>query len=169
MPSLLHTCHSFELAGKVEWKVWSKEGMRPPNVPADPSKTYKHGGWQGWGHWLGTGNIKTMLFLPFDEALGVAHSLRLVSSTEWKAWRKEGMRPPNVPSHPDQFYKHGGWQGWGHWLGTGNTPGGYHPRPKPSATARAPTPTPGGRCSTRRTYPATTGPGTGAANTEKLP
>ena len=59
-------------------------------------------------------------FLPYDEALAVAQSLGLANRKEWKVWSKEGMRPANVPSHPDRTYKHGGWQGWGHWLGTGN-------------------------------------------------
>jgi len=29
------------------------------------------------------------------------------------------MRPAGVPSAPDRVYKDGGWQGWGHWIGTG--------------------------------------------------
>ena len=113
---------SLGLASQKEWKAWCKEGMRPPNVPADPDQAYKDGGWQGWGHWLGTGNqqARHKQFLPFDEALAVARSLGLASQYEWQAWCKEGMRPPNVPSNPDSTYKDGGWQGWGHWLGTGN-------------------------------------------------
>ena len=81
----------------------------------------------GWGHWLGTGNVHggvLQQFLPFGEALAVVQSLRLASSKEWRVWCKEGMRPPNVPSNPQQTYKHDGWQGWGHWLGTGNVASG---------------------------------------------
>ena len=59
-------------------------------------------------------------FLPFGEALAVAHSLGLASRTEWNVWYKGGMRPPNVPPRPDHIYKDHGWQGWGHWLGPGN-------------------------------------------------
>ena len=110
------------LANQKEFKAWCKEGRRPPNVPADPRKIYKDGGWQGWGHWLGTGNDKTVTepFLPFDDALAVARSLGLPSSTEWKVWCTEGMCPPNVPRRPDLAYKDGGWQGWAHWLSSGN-------------------------------------------------
>ena len=116
----LAVAQSLGLASKSEWNVWCKEGRRPPNVPSDPSRTYKDGGWQGWGHWLGTGNIQcsTRQFLPFGTALAVARSLNLASQKEWKAWSKEGMCPPNVPSNPHRTYKDGGWQGWGHWLGT---------------------------------------------------
>ena len=59
-------------------------------------------------------------FLPYAEALAVAQSLRLANRKEWHAWGKEGLRPANVPAAPDQTYKHDGWEGWGHWLGTGN-------------------------------------------------
>ena len=114
--------HSLGLASKAEWQAWCTEGARPPNVPTDPGRTYKDGGWQGWGHWLGTGNTKapTGCFLPFDEALAVARSLGLANEFEWRAWCKEGMRPPNVPADPCKAYKDGGWQGYGHWLGTGS-------------------------------------------------
>ena len=116
----LAVARSLGLANSREWNVWSKAGMRPPNVPSNPNKTYTHGGWQGWGHWLGTGNLVTKQFLPFEEALVVAQSLKLAGEADWRVWCKEGMRPPNVPSQPSQVYKHDGWRGWGHWLGTGN-------------------------------------------------
>ena len=112
---------SLKLASVFEWKAWCKEGMRPAYLPAGPDKTYKDGGWQGWVHWLGSGRIKkASKFAPFGQALAFAQSLNLASLKEWNAWCKEGMRPPNVPSQPDRAYKNGGWQGWGHWLGTGN-------------------------------------------------
>jgi len=94
--------------------------MCPPNVPSDPLKVYKDGGWQGWGHWLGTGNQSTRAkreqFLPFDEALRVARQLRLVSQKEWYLWCRSGARPANVPACPDKVYVHDGWMGWVHWL-----------------------------------------------------
>ena len=93
--------------------------MRPPNVPSDPDATYKQtldkdGGWQGWGHWLGTGKQRTKELLLFKEALAVARSLNLASSTEWNEWNewsKEGMRPPNVPSRPGKVHEDHGWPG----------------------------------------------------------
>ena len=109
---------------RMEWRAWCRDGHRPPNVPADPPRTYKHAGWQGWGHWLGTGNQHTKEFLPFGEALAVARSHGLASRSEWQAWCKAGCRPANVPARPDQTYEDAGWQGYGHWLGTGNTVGG---------------------------------------------
>ena len=99
--------------------------MRPPNVPANPPKVYKDGGWQGWVHWLGSSSIKkASKFVPFAQALDFARSLGLANQKEWVAWCQEGLRPPNVPSNPNQTYTGAGWQGWGHWLGTGNKVGG---------------------------------------------
>ena len=81
----LVVARSIGLASSREWVAWGKEGMRPPNVPGDPSKVFKHDGWQGWGHWLGTGNNHTKQFLPFEEALGAAQSLGLANAREWQA------------------------------------------------------------------------------------
>ena len=117
----LAVARSLNLPGRMEWKAWCQAGMCPPNVPSNPQRTYKDGGWQGWGHWLGSGSIKkASKFAPFGQALTFARSLGLASEKEWRAWRKGGTRPPNVPSAPDQTYKGGGWQGWGHWLGSSN-------------------------------------------------
>ena len=116
----LAVARSLNLASSIEWQVWSKEGLRPASVPSVPSRVYKDHGWQGWGHWLGTGNLQTKLFLPFKEALAVARSLRLASQFEWRVWSKEGLRPANMPSNPDKFYRDHGWQGWGHWLSSNN-------------------------------------------------
>ena len=112
--------------------------MRPPNLPSNPERTYKDGGWQGWGHWLGTGNqssqAKKEQFLPFDEALRVARQLRLVSQKEWKLWCRSGARPANVPSNPDTAYVHDGWSGWEHWLYHANL--GPAPAPATDSGAR---------------------------------
>ena len=89
-------------------------------MPSRPDITYNHNGWQGYGHWLGTGNLVggKLAFLPFKKALLYARSLKGLK--EWLVWRKSGTRPVNMPSNPDQTYKHNGWQGYKHWLGTDN-------------------------------------------------
>ena len=112
---------SLKLTCQKEWEVWSKSSVRPLNIPSAPHATYKHDGWQGYGHWLGTGNQVggKLDFLPFKKALLQARSLKLKSEKEWREWRKSDLRPVNVPTRPDQVYKHGGWQGYMHWLGTG--------------------------------------------------
>ena len=112
-----------KLGSQKQWSAWSKSGARPANMPSAPQNTYKHDGWQGYGHWLGTGNVRGgtgQQFLPFKKALLHARSLTLKNRREWKAWNKSGARPGNVPSHPETVYTHDGWQGYGHWLGSGN-------------------------------------------------
>ena len=116
---------SLKLNGHKEWQAWSKSGSRPANMPSDPGKIYKHEGWEGWGHWLDSANPHTKVFMPFNAALLCARSLKLKTQKEWMAWCKSGARPANIPSSPDRTYRHMGWEGVGHWLGTGNVGGGH--------------------------------------------
>ena len=55
--------------------------MQAQHAPSlvGPPKIYKHDGWQGWGHWLGSSSLHTKQLLPFGEALAVARSLRLAN------------------------------------------------------------------------------------------
>ena len=118
---------SLKLKGLKEWQDWAKTGVRPANIPSAPDRTYKHDGWRGYGHWLGTGNVagrQKERFLTFKKALLYARTLKLKSHREWKDWARTAVRPANISSNPDQTYKHDGWQGYGHWLGTGNLVGG---------------------------------------------
>ena len=70
---------------------------------------------------MGTGTAahKDQRFLPFKKALLYARTLKLEGKKEWHVWRKSGARPANIPSDPVKVYRHKGWQGYGHWLGTG--------------------------------------------------
>ena len=113
---------SLKMKNTAEWRAWCKTSARPANIPSTPDAVYKHDGWQGYGHWFGTGNVapKDKQFLPFKKALLHARSLKMKGKNEWKAWCKTGARPANIPSNPQRTYKHEGWQGYGHWLGTGN-------------------------------------------------
>ena len=111
---------SLKLKCRAEWVEWCKSGARPANVPSRPDVTYKHDGWQGYGHWLGTDAVapKDHQFQPFYKALLYARSRKLKSNKEWREWSTSSARPANTPSFPEQVYKHDGWQGYGHWLGT---------------------------------------------------
>ena len=108
---------ALKLKGVKEWDAWSKSSARPVNMPSTPHAVYKHDGWQGYGHWLGTGNVapKNQQFLPFKKALLYARSLKLKGMKDWEAWAKTDA---NIPAGPDKVYKHEGWQGYAHWLGT---------------------------------------------------
>src|SRR5262245_45357030 len=84
---------------------------------------------RAWGiglepaQWLTTGPVaygKGQIF-PFKQALDHAHSLRLKSQADWKAYCKSGDKPDNIPASPWHVYVSKGWVGWGDWLGTGVT------------------------------------------------
>ena len=60
-------------------------------------------------------------FLPFKKALLYARALELKNTNAWRVWCKSEAREAMIPTHPDRIYKHDGWQGYGHWLGTGNS------------------------------------------------
>ena len=107
------------LKSVTEWKELSKDKKRPSRIPANPNQVYKDK-WQGWGDFLGTGNTVNNDWLPFEEAREKARELGLKSFTEWKELSKAGKRPKKIPGKPDQVYKDK-WQGWGDFLGTGNT------------------------------------------------
>ena len=149
--ALLHA-RALTLKGQKGWFAWIKSKARPANIPAYPNQVYKYKGWQGYGHWLGTGNIQNgakrstcqynadglgaehlasqpgtgailprrTAFLPFAKALLLVRALQLKNQKEWHFWCKSGKRPVNIPSCPYKVYKHDGWQGYEHWLGTGN-------------------------------------------------
>ena len=46
-----------------------------------------------------------------------ARSLHLSSQAAWWRWCKEGERPEDVPSHPQDTYAGQGWAGWVDFLG----------------------------------------------------
>ena len=77
----LAVARSLGLANRRGLTAWCKTGLRPPSLPAEPRHACVHDGWQGWGRWLGTGNVKPgdQRFLPFAEALALARSLGLAN------------------------------------------------------------------------------------------
>ena len=97
---------SLNLANVFEWKAWCKEGTRPANVPTHPERTYKDGVWQGWVHWLGSGNMnikKPSKFAPFGQALAFARSLGLANQLAWQQWCREGRDAATQRAlHPEQ-------------------------------------------------------------------
>ena len=61
-------------------------------------------------------------FVSFESARTFSRTLGLAGARRWYAWCKTGARPSHVPFSPDRTYKHEGWQGWEHFLGTEGQP-----------------------------------------------
>ncbi|XRB15873.1 hypothetical protein RI054_11g57150 [Pseudoscourfieldia marina] len=102
-----------------EWKAWSSSGKRPHDIPSAPDVTYVSSGWTSWGDFLGyaEGQCARGSFRSFEDARVHARTLGLKSQKEWRAWRKSGARPHNIPSNPDKTYASSGWTSWGDFLG----------------------------------------------------
>ena len=45
--------HALHLKNVKEWELWCQTGARPRHIPSNPTTSYKHDGWQGYGYWLG--------------------------------------------------------------------------------------------------------------------
>ena len=109
---------SLGLESQTEWFEWSKSGLRPPDIPSCPAQVYKGKGWLSWADFLGYNEGYVVgEWRSFQEARDYIRSLGLESQTEWEEWRKSGLRPPDIPSTPDQVYKGKGWLSWGDFLG----------------------------------------------------
>ena len=64
-----------------DWWRWSRT-ERPPDIPSDPSRTYKNKGWNGLADWIG--KKKRPEFLPYEEeAKKVVNALGLKSQDDW--------------------------------------------------------------------------------------
>ena len=111
---------SLNLKNNMEWREYCKSGNKPDNIPTTPDYTYKNKGWQGYGDWLGTGNIanRDKEYRPFEDAREFVRKLDLKSRKEWNEYCKSGYKPDDIPAYPNGVYKNKGWQGVSDWLGT---------------------------------------------------
>ena len=75
--------HSLGLKNSQEWRVYSKSGNKPVDIPTTPARVYKNE-WQGMGDWCGTGTISPQLkeFWSYEKARNYVHKLGLKSQKE---------------------------------------------------------------------------------------
>ena len=118
-----------KLKNVVEWMDYckgdlTKLGKKPIDIPSNPSNTYRHNGWEGYGDWLGTGAIAARLrvYRSFSKARGFVKKLKLKGSSEWRAYckgemTKLGALPGDIPAQPSGTYADNGWKGMADWLG----------------------------------------------------
>lgn len=119
-----------KLRNRSEWYKFTRgqlleKGLLPDDIPANPDQTYKTKGWNGYGDWLGTGNVANFKkkFRPFKEARAFVHALNLKNSYEWKKFcnnkmPEKGTRPADIPTNPNKTYLTDGWRSMGDWIGT---------------------------------------------------
>ena len=107
-----------EIQSKKGFIEWSQSGLKPIKIPSSPQKVYK-GEWEGWGVFLGTGNVRKKDFMSYDEAKLYVQKRGIKSRRKFIEWSQSGERPGNFPYEPPIVYKEE-WEGWGVFLGTGN-------------------------------------------------
>ena len=110
--------HKLKLPNQKAWNDYRKSEGKPSNIPSCPNRTYK-GDWEGWGEFLGNGNISPhrKSFLDYKDAKLIVSKLNIKSGREWRVFSSSGQRPSNIPSQPEVKYKNKGWKGWKDFLG----------------------------------------------------
>lgn len=80
---------SLKLKNIGGWQKWSKTDARPKDIPSNPAEYYQEL-WQGWGDFLGTGNVSKIVqkrsYRSFEEARKFARMLTLQTYKEWQKW-----------------------------------------------------------------------------------
>ena len=62
-------------------------------------------------------------WLSFGDARAFVHELELRSRAAWRSYCRgdlkatKGLKPKDIPSHPERAYRDQGWDGWPSWLG----------------------------------------------------
>lgn len=114
---------SLDLGGSLNWPRYVRgefpdKPPKPADIPASPRNVYRDQ-WQGWGDWLGTGNIAPVSrqFRPFAEARAFARTLGLVGSEAYRQWW-QSTRPADLPSNPAATYAKDGFSTWPDFLHT---------------------------------------------------
>jgi len=108
---------ALKLGSTQEWNEWAKSSERPIDIPFRPDRTYKGNGWVSWPYWLGYGkSLPRSQFLSFENARKSVRTMKFGGKKEWDEW-SSSLRPDDIPSRPDRFYKDKGWLGWPDWFG----------------------------------------------------
>lgn len=102
------------LHNKGAWHAWSAAGHRPADIPGNPAGIYLGKGWEGWGDFLGTGNLPRPRHRSFAAARAFVRRLGLRSSGEYRRAWEGGRIPTDISS---KIYRHPEWKGWADFLG----------------------------------------------------
>ena len=113
---------SLKIKSQKEWSLFTKSKQFPKDIPLRPdfSSSYKNK-WEGWGKFLGTGNVAVYLrkYRTYELAKKYAQSLKLKNINEWNKHTKSKKFPKDVPVSVEGKVYEDKWEGWGKFLGTG--------------------------------------------------
>lgn len=105
---------SLNIKVRKNWNCFIKSNKFPSNLPKRPDRFYKNKGWVSWYDFFGT---KKNEYPDYNEALKIANSLKIKSSSKWRELAKlNGGQLNNLPYSPEKVYKNKGWVSWYDWL-----------------------------------------------------
>jgi hypothetical protein len=114
---------SMNFESSLEWRIFSKSGQKPKDIPSNPHVIYRENGWISWSDFLNTSSkrIRTKSadsnIKSFEEAKKIVQSLNIKNSIEWQRICKSGQKPDGIPSNPGMYYKDKGWKGFKDFFG----------------------------------------------------
>jgi predicted helicase len=106
---------TLKLKGQRDWFLHVKSKDFPEDIPRGIQHTYKKQ-FEGWGKFLGTGNVATKkrFFRSYDDVKKYAQSLKINSKEQWlKHIKSKNFQ--DVPKYPNDYYKQ--FEGWHVFLG----------------------------------------------------
>jgi predicted helicase len=112
---------SLNLKSATDYYSFAKTNkFKKLNMPHSPNNTYKRLGlWEGWGKFLGTGNISKGDYWSFNKAKKFIRKLKLNSVSEWSKYCKENKLPFGMPVAIHHVYsKHKNWKGFPNFSGS---------------------------------------------------
>jgi len=110
-----------KLRSREEWSEHTKSNNFPrKHIPAAPSTSAKYKNeWEGWGEFLGTGNIRKNYNITYNEVKLYAQEQEIKSCKQWEKFCKLKKLRDDIPTQPHIYFKKE-WKSWGEFLGTGN-------------------------------------------------
>lgn len=110
---------TFGVKTTTSWRQKAKNKEIPSDIPKRPDLYYKDNGWVSWSDWLGVEIVsnKNKQFLEYSVAKSIIVLECIKSNNEWRKYCESGLKPKNIPSNPDVYYKNNGWVSWSDWLG----------------------------------------------------
>ena len=118
------------LTSSEKWIEYCKGSMpqlpqKPDDIPTNVARKYAKEGWKGYKDFLQSNIHRQQYskFLPYEEARGFIHNLKLKDYKEWHNYisgnlKNLPVKPKNIPSNPSGVYKDKGWIGIGDWIGS---------------------------------------------------
>jgi hypothetical protein len=115
--------HTLDLKGVEAWRKFTKTNdFQKEHLPVTPEKHYEGKGWNGYGDFLGTGNIATQekKSIPYMDAKKIIQNWDFTKTqVGWNKYVRTHKIPLDIPKAPVAVYGVD-WISWGDWLGTGS-------------------------------------------------